>query len=313
MQTSKQGESVSQFLAELRKLASTCKFGSQLNGRLRDQLIFGLLSAKVQQTLFTKSDTITLDETVAIAQSYEISEQCTVIIRGSENTANTDVSYVKHTTQSGFQQRFQKKKPSVLQEAKPAKQKSGCPNCGSTDHKKVKDCPHKSVTCYSCLKKGHFAKMCRSGTGKQSPHNASHLEVNSSLSNSHRSPKINVVVQVNGIPHDFEFDTGCEKSLLSVDFWRNCLRSPSLVPTTTSYKSYTGQTFVPVGNLKTELKYEDQLVQHTIPVVQGHSLFGRDLMKMFAVNWSDIRNQCNSVKASQSLNSLLKEFSDIFG
>jgi hypothetical protein len=43
------------------------------------------------------------------------------------------------------------------------------------------------------------------------------------------------------------------------------------------------------------------------------SLFGRDLLKVFRIDWAEIKSQCNSVeKCNDSLESVLKEFSDVF-
>ena len=43
------GESIVQFLAELRKLAETCNFGVKLNEQLRDRLVQGLHSEPIQK------------------------------------------------------------------------------------------------------------------------------------------------------------------------------------------------------------------------------------------------------------------------
>ena len=60
-------ESVAQYLAELRKLASRCKFATDLDMRLRDQFVFGLVNAATHKRLFTKPDGVSLADVVAIA------------------------------------------------------------------------------------------------------------------------------------------------------------------------------------------------------------------------------------------------------
>ena len=54
------GESVSEFLASLRKLASRCQFGTFLSEVLRDRLVCGLSSEAIQKALLAKQD-LTLD------------------------------------------------------------------------------------------------------------------------------------------------------------------------------------------------------------------------------------------------------------
>ena len=52
--TQKSGESVADFLASLRNLASRCKFGEFLSEALRDRLVCGLSSEAIQKSLLAK-------------------------------------------------------------------------------------------------------------------------------------------------------------------------------------------------------------------------------------------------------------------
>ena len=51
-----EGESIAQFLAELRKLAETCNFGAKLEEQLRDRLVEGLRSKSIQKRLLSEGD-----------------------------------------------------------------------------------------------------------------------------------------------------------------------------------------------------------------------------------------------------------------
>lgn len=79
-----QDETIAQYMAELRKLASNCKFDSKsLSERLRDQLILGLKSQTAQNTILTKDDDIKLDEVIKIATSQEMADLSTALFRGN--------------------------------------------------------------------------------------------------------------------------------------------------------------------------------------------------------------------------------------
>ncbi len=58
--TQKPGESIADFLASLRKLATRCKFGGFLAEALRDRLVCGLHSEAIQKALLANPD-LTLD------------------------------------------------------------------------------------------------------------------------------------------------------------------------------------------------------------------------------------------------------------
>ena len=68
-----EGESIVDYLAELRRLAATCNFGDQLNTSLRNRLVCGLNNAGAQRRLFTEAD-LTLEKALAIAQGMETAE-----------------------------------------------------------------------------------------------------------------------------------------------------------------------------------------------------------------------------------------------
>ena len=309
------GESVNQYVAELRKLATTCKFNCCLDERLRDQLILGLSSAPAQKVLFAKDDGIKLAEVVSIALAQETAQASTDLVRVSSPTRAATV----HKTSGNRGKQAGRRAPQSSQSNKgQGRQQEGeaqstCPNCGSNQHSTSRDCPHKDVVCHKCHRKGHFAKLCRSPKpvkSKPTHNKVSHSRVNVVKSVAPREYEIKL--KVNNFSHVMEFDTGCQDSILSEDFWRNTLGAPALTKSKYVFRSYTNTTFRPLGELRVEIEYKGQVVSHNFPVFSGTSLFGRDLMKILKVDWSEIKSQCNKVKSNDSLESLLSEYSDVF-
>ena len=66
----KESESIANYLASLRRLASCFAFGDFLNDALRDRLVCGIHSENVQQVLLTKSN-LTLTKVLEISQGKE--------------------------------------------------------------------------------------------------------------------------------------------------------------------------------------------------------------------------------------------------
>ena len=64
-------ESVSMFVAELRKLTEYYEYGESLNDMLRDRLVCGINHERTQQRLLSKGSTLTLEEAMDIALSLE--------------------------------------------------------------------------------------------------------------------------------------------------------------------------------------------------------------------------------------------------
>ena len=81
----KPGESVADYLASLRRLASRCQFGAFLAEALRDRLVCGLLSENIQKVLLTKAD-LTLEKALETAQGMEAAAQKSQELKGSHRS-----------------------------------------------------------------------------------------------------------------------------------------------------------------------------------------------------------------------------------
>lgn len=69
-----EGESVTMFVASLRKLAEHCEFKDVLNNTLRDRLVCGLRNEAAQKKLLTESD-LTLDKAINISVTMEMASK----------------------------------------------------------------------------------------------------------------------------------------------------------------------------------------------------------------------------------------------
>ncbi|UYV66649.1 K02A2.6-like, partial [Cordylochernes scorpioides] len=73
--TQRENETVSEYLRELKHLASNCAFGEMLEMMLRDRFVAGLTSESLQKRLLQKDDEVKLERVFALAVSYELAEK----------------------------------------------------------------------------------------------------------------------------------------------------------------------------------------------------------------------------------------------
>ena len=92
-------ETVAEYIAELRKLATPCKFGEYLDKVLRDRLVCGLRSEAIQKRLLSEAE-LSLTKAVTTAQSMEAADLEAKSLRVDKSVVNT----VSKATSSGTRQ-----------------------------------------------------------------------------------------------------------------------------------------------------------------------------------------------------------------
>lgn len=156
------GESVQDYVTNLRDLARSCNYGTLQDEIIRDQLIEGILCEKTREKLLLESDELTLTQAVAIALQVEAAVECSTLLADARPPADIPmqqlrpVSYQGHTPlpigqnesqDAGFPVHF-------AQRQRNQRSSSFCGNCGSSSHNsRAQNCPARGQTCRNCLKK----------------------------------------------------------------------------------------------------------------------------------------------------------------
>ena len=141
------GESVSSYVAELRRLARQCNFGDNLETTLRDRFVCGLHSVSVCKALLSEKD-LTLTTALAKATSLEVASRDASELAGGGRSA-TSVNVLR--TSAGSH-------PGA-KGTHPSKRRTSCHRCGDAGHI-GSTCPHLQAQCEYCGKIGHLRKQC---------------------------------------------------------------------------------------------------------------------------------------------------------
>ena len=154
------GETVSQYVAVLKHLATECKFNEAMRlERLRDRLVSGIRDKKMMSELLKlKLEELTFDIAVAKCIAIEQSYKDVEALQGGKESNPVDL----------LSQSRPDKKPKPKREAKPPEKKfpshkesseQSCYRClGNHDHK---GCPFKREKCYHCNKTDHIKRACK--------------------------------------------------------------------------------------------------------------------------------------------------------
>ena len=285
------GESVHQYVANLRGLASSCKFGTLQDEMIRDQLIEHTNNVKVRERLLLEKDELLLSDAVTIAFNVESAAECaatlTAQVATSSHTAMSDhAPYPPPPPHSNspppdpdsvavMQLGGRQRPRSHMQTQQP------CGNCGSRSHaSRAQNCPARGQTCRNCGKQNHFAAVCRSAPADPRDHHGSqpgptiiHNVTAGAV------PFKSCSVYLNDVCSRLLVDTGAAWSLLNIDTYNNFFSSLPLSAPTTALYGYGGTGIDLVGSLQLSVRYGTKTVpSFAFQVARcGANLMGLDL------------------------------------
>lgn len=150
----RKGETVLTYVADLKKLATHCNFGTNLNEAVREKLVGGLRNVRIQKRLHSEAK-LKYSKALEIAVAME--------------TAIRDTAELQIELQS--EPRVDKISDNHTQGPSPNPTTKVCYRCGGDSHA-THNCRFEDQTCYHCGKVGHISRACRSkqqGQPKQPP------------------------------------------------------------------------------------------------------------------------------------------------
>ncbi|XP_061151222.1 uncharacterized protein K02A2.6-like [Syngnathus typhle] len=310
-----EGESVTQFVAGLRKLAEHCEFRDVLNDTLRDRLVCGLRNEAAQKRLLTESD-LTLEKAINISVTMEMAK--------------------KEAQQLSATERVHQ-----LNNDKPNTQ-GPCFRCGRSGHL-ASTCWCKEMDCRNCGKRGHIERACRSKQDmdkssragnrsdnmkyKQKRHvrTVCHDDGRNSDSSEEEVP-VNTIRAMNvgessggywaepkleGHVVKMQIDTGSKASLVSHKIYRKLMRHLPLRPSDTVFKAYTGHRVHMEGMTDVTVQYHGRTKRLPLYVTKGNhpAIMGRTWLQGIRLDWQAIRKLSHR---SSPLQEILEKHEEVF-
>ena len=304
-----EGESIAEYVAELRRLTTHCKFENTvdyLEESLRDRFVCGLRTESTRKRLLTEKN-LTFTTALEIAQSLE--------------TASKDAQQLKGEASGA-----------VHSVTSPKPMKEACYRCGQTNHK-ASECRFKEATCHNCGKKGHIKVVCRSKKQPQrgkrqfqrrqettkwvdthdSGEDTGDTDVEVYSVGNHSSHPILVEVQVDGQELTMEIDTGAAVSIISEQELKKVLPDAEIKETNVKLRTYTSERIPLLGVTQVTVKYGEQSRKLTLYVTKGDGpcLLGREWLRSIQLDWKTIGLTILDT-ASTQVELLLKEYNEIF-
>ena len=301
------GEPISEFVAELRHLSNGCEFADTLDKMLRDRLVLGVNDEALQQRLLEES-ALTFESAFEKCQAWDAARNNAKEILRPASDAAYATDAVQHTRHSVPARNDKQYEQQWRQKA--------CFRCLSRRHAPAK-CPFKDKSCFRCGKTGHVAKACKTHPMESHAH-SKYIEPESE-SNYHlyrlktleKVPPITTVVKVNGCDLDMEIDTGSSLTLVSAATFGKIGDSRDLEKTFLRVKTYSGEVLPVLGRLTVRveaLNVPAADLPLTVVAGKGPSLLGRDWLRELRIDWREVKRMDTSCEVDR----LLQEYATVF-
>ncbi|XP_040068991.1 uncharacterized protein LOC115330634 [Ixodes scapularis] len=131
----REGESVQDFIVELRKIAENCDFGDSLDRMLRDRIVCGVRNQTVQRQLLARRD-------LTLAEAEELATAAEVATKEVKNMKSQDVKNEAELHRIAGKSR---KQPDLGRRYNTRKEE--CERCGSSSHARDA-CRHRFARCF---------------------------------------------------------------------------------------------------------------------------------------------------------------------
>ena len=317
----KEGESVSVYVAELRKIAEHCEYGHVLRDMLRDRLVCGTSNKGIQRRLLLQTD-LTFDRAMEVALAAEAAEKDSLRLTGV--TADKDhptPTLTPPASQIPVYTMSQQRKPRNNAPRQRGSNTSppGCYRCGGNHQPTT--CPCRAYTCHYCKIAKVCQKKARGNQNQEQAHSVRDQDAPGDNSQEYvlhhvgsgaRDP-YQAFIKMNGHPVQMEIDTGASVSVVGEEIFKAIQRGVKpleLQKSSVQLRTYTGDEIPVRGSVLVPVEHHGQDLTLPLIVTEGNGppLVGRNWLSTLRLDWERIF----VVKQNPSLQQVLDKHSGVF-
>ncbi|XP_055714392.1 uncharacterized protein K02A2.6-like [Phlebotomus papatasi] len=269
----KEGETIAEFIAELRKLSEFCNFGD-LEKAIRDRLVCGIKDDSTRKKLLAVKD-LTYKKACDIARAEEAAA------KGAE-TIQPEEGKVQAISKKGF----------AIEEG-PGEM---CFRCKKPHN--ASDCWFREAICRQCGEKGHIRRACTKEKSKKKKAGKKVNVVKLSDDTSDEDETVNqintiaeqwngvwVSVKIEGVPLEMEVDSGASNTVISEKDWRNLKISKDYRECNVKLQTWLKKGVTVKGKLKVKVELADRKVKLPLIITKegGKPLLGRNWFQALGI------------------------------
>ena len=330
------GESIADYVINLKQMSMACEFGEFYKEALRDKFVSGLKSESTQMKLISMVPDVSFEDAIKIASSMESTKRNV----NSLHNNNEQVNKIEKKWESDKYQGYKSNKDHKSKFA------MNCKHCGRRHD--PQHCPAKEWDCFKCNKKGHTSRVCQAKEKiKAKPSNKRHkvkkmdeesdIESSSQSSESEnelsegdsicmvvekRSKSVKKYLEIQGKKMSVEIDSGAAVTVMNLEEYKRKLNGLTLKRSNRKLGAVNESELKVIGEVKVLVWYNKKIFKIPLVVVdipKITTLVGRNWLDLLEPNWREkLLPETQLIQAVQvkdqdnKTNQLKLEFSSIF-
>ncbi|UYV72597.1 K02A2.6-like [Cordylochernes scorpioides] len=251
-----EGEKVNEFITALHSLAEHCNFEMLHDELIRDRIVVGVRDRALSERMQLDTD-LTLEKATLMAKQLESvkEQQSSLYQQDSVDQIKKMPNHIKETKR--HEPKIRQFKSNQL-----GGSSHGCTRCGNSNNHDWKSCPAMNSYCNKCMKKGHYAKVCRSEAINEIKSEIAFLG-----SVEDNSKKWIVPIKVNNRQVNFKIDTGADVNVLPLQYYYQSFQRIKLEKSDKVLQGPNGIPLETVGMIHVKLQNNGQHLNSKIYIV----------------------------------------------
>lgn len=315
-------ESLGEWVARLRGLASYCDFGAALETNLRDRFVLGIGSGPERDRLFEqKPSTLTLASALELAEQAACAREAKAV--GVKEEPIFRAQFIGAASERGGGSAGAVRGRAGAPRGHQASRSTVCSVCGLKNHNESQ-CRYKTYKCKKCGKQGHLKKVCGERSRFNNVNNIDEIvECVSSADDTECEEcrlfnlryvtikPIELEVLIGKQPINMELDTGSGTSVISEKLYKNVFSTYNLSECRIKMCLYNGHKISPLGFFVCDTTYNNETKKIKFFVIRngGPPLLGRDFMSAFRLT---LATKLNNMVSDGEVSRLLEQFSELW-
>ncbi|UYV84741.1 K02A2.6-like, partial [Cordylochernes scorpioides] len=247
---------VNEFITALHSLAEHCNFEMLHDELIRDRIVVGVRDRALSERMQLDTDLTLVKATLMAKQLESVKEQQSSLYQqDSVDQIKKMPNHIKETKR--HEPKIRQFKSNQL-----GGSSHGCTRCGNSNNHDWKNCPAMSSYCNKCMKKGHYAKVCRSEAINEIKSEIAFLG-----SVEDNSKKWIVPIKVYNRQVNFKIDTGADVNVLPLQYYYQSFQRIKLEKSDKVLQGPNGIPLETVGMIHVKLQNKGQHLNSKIYIV----------------------------------------------